>query len=274
MTYIVTSDEYIEIDGVPLDTPAWRTTNLSELLDGAANRSSDVTIPYLPGQQPRRRVRDSREVNIELVIFGDSDPRGAAHANARQGLISNLNELKAALRPINTASAVTRTLVYHGPAGDLTTQVATSSELSLEPVGVTSMRAVVTLTVLSGALRSVTATVVTQSVGTNTTFDLDIEGSGEVLAYTLNVPGAANSITVTNNTTGHGIEVAIPLTTGFELQTASFVALDGQNMVNGSLRTVNTPLWLPLQPGTNSITIQRPGGSNTTATLTYRAVWL
>ncbi len=274
MSYTVTATEYIAIDGVPLSTPAWITTDLSELNDGPENRGSNLIVPRRPGAVIRRRVRDSRIVNIPIVIFGDKDAENNAYADAREGLLDNIDALKKALRMPNTALSATRLLTYYRPTGTVEAIVQTTQKLDIEQIGPTTARGVLTIEIPAGVLRNTTDTVLTNSVGADTTINITVPGSGEVFAAVFNIPGAATSLTLTNNTSGHGLNYPHAITTGLVINSGAVTATDGATQVGGRIVTSGTPFWMPLQPGANQIRVQRPTGGTVSMTITFRAVWL
>jgi hypothetical protein len=277
MSYIVTKTEYLSIDSVPLSTPAWETLDLSELNDGPAARGEDLVAPQIRGALPRQRTTDARVANVPIVIYGDRDPFGAAHANQRQGLLANIDALKLALRPPRRTGQVgpfTRTLTWYRSTGNVFSPVHTVPQLDLSYIGPNVARGVLTFTIPSGIFISSTQTTINQYVDNNETFSFNIAGTAEVVNYTLVIPGAANSITISSATTGFGIEYDYPVTTGLTVQTGGFQAFDGATNVSGRIVTVGTNLWNPLAPGTNTWTVTRDGAATQLMTLTYRPVYL
>jgi hypothetical protein len=277
MSYIVTRSEYLTIDSLPLSTPAWETLDLSELNDGPGVRGEDYVVPQLRGALPRQRTTDSRTVNIPIVIFGDKSSTGAVHANPREGLLTNINELKTAIRPHRRTIQIgtpTRTLTWYRPGGNVFTQVHISPELSLDYINPTTARAVLTITIPSGILISSTNTTINQYVDNSETFSFNVLGSAEVVNSTINIPGAANSISIYSATTGFGLEYDLPVTTGLQIFTGGFTALDGATNVSGNVVTTGTNLWMPLMPGTNTWTVTRDGAATQLMTIQYRAIFL
>ena len=274
MSYVVTASEYVAIDDVPLATPAWVATDLSELNDGPENRGENLVIPRRPGSVFRPKVREERIANIPMVIFGDRDPEGNTYADSRQGLIDNINLLKKALTTPNTPNVNARLLTYYRASGNVEAGVQTTPKLDIQPVGPYSARAVVTVVIPSGILRSTSNTVINQWVDDDTTFSIGVPGSGEVFGVTYSIPGAANSVVVTNNTSGVSLTLNEPVTTGLTINTGPYTAFDGATNVSGKIVTGGTPFWLPLQAGTNELRVQRSGGASAAMSITFKAVWL
>jgi len=274
MSYTVTATEYIEIGGVPIATPAWIATDLSELNDGPDNRGENLVVPRRPGAIFRSKVRDAKIANIPIVIFGDRDPDNNTYADPRQGLIDNINLLKKALTTPNTPLSGSRLLTYYRASGNVEASVQTSPKLDITPIGPTSARAIITIQIPSGTLRSTTNTVFTQTVDDDATFTINVPGAGDIYGITYGIPGAANSVIITNNTTGAAMTMPNPVTTGFTASTLTYAAADGATDISGKIQTTGTPFWVPLTPGNNELRVQRAGGASTTMTITFRAVWL
>jgi hypothetical protein len=121
MAYEITSDEYLEIDGYPLATPAVRVTNLSVLWEPGDVRGEDRLIPGAAGvvAYPRRPTV-TRKV-LELLVFGDRDDEGVPHADTRQGLYDNVKKLNQMVTgPVSASGDGTRDIVLHLPDGATT----------------------------------------------------------------------------------------------------------------------------------------------------------
>lgn len=276
MAYETTSDELLSIDGVPLSTPAWDVLDYSDLLNGAPIRGADITVSGKRGNIARRRTLDASEASISLVIYGDRDPEGNAHADVRSGLLSNIDALKKALRPNATTLNGTRTLSLTIGGETRTADVHTSPDMSISPLGPTAVRAVITLVIPSGVLRGPSSVANLSGTGTQT---VTIAGTGEIYDAIVTVSGDADSLTIANlsyNSSG-GVYLAYEYefngTLSFNADT--YLALYGGTPVTGKVVTAGTPVWVPLLPGANLLNISAPGlvGSLTT-TVTYRPVYL
>jgi hypothetical protein len=89
MAFVITSPEWLEIDGIPLSTPAWETADMSDLLSSPEVRGDDILVPYGDGVRPYPRRPTVTPASIELQIVGDTAPDGTATANPREGLQVN-----------------------------------------------------------------------------------------------------------------------------------------------------------------------------------------
>lgn len=109
----ITATEYLEINSVPLATPAWRLTDLTSLYDEADVRGDDILIPHSAGvlAQPRRRTVTKKA--LPIVVFGDYDLDGVAHTDPREGLAINTAYLMTnVVAPPGTGDG-TRDAVWH-----------------------------------------------------------------------------------------------------------------------------------------------------------------
>lgn len=116
MAYVITEDEYLEINSVPLATPAWLLLDIDQMWNPADVRGTDLIIPGAVGvvALPRRKTVSNR--SLTLVIFGDFTWEGTPVANVRVGLQNNLAHLKTNI--VDPASGDgTRTAVLHLPSG-------------------------------------------------------------------------------------------------------------------------------------------------------------
>jgi hypothetical protein len=115
MVYALTSSEYVEIDGVPLQTPAWLVTNLYTLWSGPATRGQDLVLPGVPGVRPYRRRATATRRTLEMVVYGHVDWAGGAYSDLREGLQANIDHLRQATDPVVSTSAGTRTALLYMP---------------------------------------------------------------------------------------------------------------------------------------------------------------
>ncbi len=86
----VTDPTWLNVNGVDLATPAWRITDLSELLNEGPVRGGDLVMPLAEGVRPYRRRRTVRTVTLPMDIYGDFDQDGGVVADPVQGVISHM----------------------------------------------------------------------------------------------------------------------------------------------------------------------------------------
>lgn len=153
MTYLITSDEYLELSYVPLMTPAWCHGNLWELWSDADQRGDDVPIPHADGMQAQRRYITKTEVPLELAIFGDFDWEGNRYSDYRVGLRANCRHLKQNVtRPTGTGNG-TRPAILHEPG-----MVQSIGPVHVGPLklggdlGASATRAVIRISIPAGEL--------------------------------------------------------------------------------------------------------------------------
>lgn len=113
-TFQVTRPTWIDIDGVPLATPAWRCLNPLEVLKPAPKRTvGGVVIPRAHGRIPRAMFDDAADRLLTLQFYGARDRLGARVADARQGLIDNLVWFRTNVVDVPATLDSTRTLTLH-----------------------------------------------------------------------------------------------------------------------------------------------------------------
>lgn len=121
MSFLITSDEYLEIRGVPLHTPAWVVNDLSPAWDVAKLRGEDRIIPFSDGQLPLPRVRDEMDFEVPITVFGDMGADGSTFSDARIGLWLNTRYLETVLGIPETSDSDdgTMSLILHAPDSSL-----------------------------------------------------------------------------------------------------------------------------------------------------------
>lgn len=148
----ITSDEYLEIDGVPLATFAWKVVDLSPLWEGPDVRGGDRLIPGAAGVRayPRRATVSQR--SLPMLVFGAVDQDGAPYPDPREGLETNFEYLRTNVADPTNLGAGTRVAVLHLPSGATRTADVHVEALRPGPLGPSSMRAVLTLSIPGGVL--------------------------------------------------------------------------------------------------------------------------
>lgn len=93
----ITRDWYLQINGIPLATPAWEVPDLSPLLDSGALRGGDRRLPGASGVRANRRRRDVWVLTFPLDVMGDRDSDGSAITDANEGVNLHMAYLNAHL---------------------------------------------------------------------------------------------------------------------------------------------------------------------------------
>lgn len=273
-------DEYVTVDGVPLDTPAWRTLDRSMLYDVADRRGSGATIAQRRGETARARIGQPRPVDLPMVVLGTVDSDGVDHADSRVGLRKNLDELKRALSPGMNTSAGTVTAQHQMADGSVRQAIVQlTGQLDTAPRGPTAMQAVAELWLVEGVWRDTTLT----SASATDAFPLTVPnaGSADQFDLTITLSGDATTVTLSNSTWGADTDltIAVDLANGdVTVDTDRMTAVQGSTNVIASV-SHNTDgafpaRWLPLLAGTdNSIGVSHDG-STLTVTVEHAARWL
>lgn len=96
MTVLPSVDDWAELNGIPLETYAWRTITggYDELLNTPALRGDDLVMPGAVGRRPYPRILDATTVSIPMVLTGTVDEDGAATANPRVALLFHRDYLR------------------------------------------------------------------------------------------------------------------------------------------------------------------------------------
>lgn len=123
MPDVITADEYLIINNVPLATPAWRLTDLTPLWTSAAVRGSDRLLPGAPGVRALRRRPTATVLVLPGVVFGNQDREGTAHPDARTGLHANIAVLQSEIIEPPTSGDGTRAATWVIPGTDKTADV-------------------------------------------------------------------------------------------------------------------------------------------------------
>lgn len=118
----ITDPTYLEVNGVPLATPAWRITDLSPLLDLGPFKGGNKSLPLATGGDrpyPRRKRTVTR--TLPMDIFGDFDIEGEDESDPVQGVINHMIYLAQNLGAADDATNEDGTVeaVWHLPNSSL-----------------------------------------------------------------------------------------------------------------------------------------------------------
>lgn len=269
--------ERLEIDGVPLSTPAWEIEDLAPLWDTPEVLGGDQEVPYRRGVVPFRRAYGAKRVDLPMVIVGDYDPDGQPAADPRAQLWANRRELiRTVFRPIqiNTTDG-DRLVRYHAPDG---VTLAGPGQIvgGLRPTqfGPAAFKASLSLSLSEGGLRSETQTDQTSpsiADGVPTNYVVANAGDDFQDELLIDLSGTASVVRLTNLTADPGGDVwwefGGDVTPGVAINTADFTAVRSGVSVVGLVNYSGFERWLPLVPGSNTIEISPTGG---TATVRFR----
>lgn len=116
MPYVVTAVEYLDIDGVPFDTPAWTTQQMDDLWSTPAVRGGDRILPGAAGVRALPRRPTVTGATVEVAVVGDLTWEGDPYDDPSAGLALNCAHLAELTLPAGTPSG-TRTATLHMRTG-------------------------------------------------------------------------------------------------------------------------------------------------------------
>ena len=279
-----------------LNTASWFPTDMSDVFNGAQQRGSDLSIAFKRGQVARKRIIDSREINIPMYIYGDKYPDGTPTGNSIKGLIQMIDLFKAFIASPGNNTDGTRTLNISGPDFESRTgKVIINPDLHIKHVGVGVVQILLNMILVDGVFEGTNNnTVYFTSVpdwdisGPSATETLWVQGSGDVYAAEILVDGDLTSLEIQNLNYAGAPGVSLRLNTtvnasptndtgnSLNIYGRDFTAIANGNPVQQHVTSNNTLYWLPLQQGPNNIVIKKlsAGGSTCNITIKYKAVYL
>jgi hypothetical protein len=275
--------EYLDIDGLPLATPAWEVTNLFELWGSADQRGDNDIIPFRRGRTPRRHHMDSKRRTLQMVIEGGVDSDGNPAVDARQQLEDNISELKLGLRPLQHVEGGVRTATLHTPNRVLVGPSQIRTGLQLGPIGPAAVNATLDVEFTDGVLYDVANEVdVTESnVPGGGSADLAVPNPGDADQFhvRIDLTGTATQVQLTNLTWDPDLNAYLVFGGALEdtgvgttIDTETFTAVRNGISVIGLVSHSGHEFWLPLVAGTtNTIRIEPTGGTATVRIRHYPA---
>lgn len=113
----ITRTWYLEVNSIPLATPAWEIPDLSALLDSGVLRGADRTLPGAAGVRAQKRRRNVWVVTFPLDVMGDKDSDGSAISDPNEGVNLHMEYLNEHLGFASETGDGTVPAVFH--RGDL-----------------------------------------------------------------------------------------------------------------------------------------------------------
>lgn len=113
MAFDITETMYLEINGIPLATRAWRILDLTPLY-GIVNRGISERMPYTSGSIGYRHRIDYQSVTLPIDVYGRHTPYGTIIADHWAGLDTNIGSL---VTNVATPGTSTYPAIWHRFAG-------------------------------------------------------------------------------------------------------------------------------------------------------------
>jgi hypothetical protein len=151
MAYTVNFTHHLEIDGVPLSTPAWEHLDIQALYSGAKVRGDNRVMPGAAGRRALPWRPDETMRTLTLAIFGDVSWDGSVNSDSVAGLWANIAHLQTFVvdNPLNAGSTRTAVIKRIG-ATDLTATIQVRGFEIEESYGPSAVSASMEIALLSG----------------------------------------------------------------------------------------------------------------------------
>jgi hypothetical protein len=155
MAYVVRFPHHLEIDGVPLSTPAWEHLNIQTLYSGPETRGDNRVMPGAAGRRALPWRADQTMRTLTLAIFGGLRWDGAANPDAVAGLWANVAHFIANIVDTPNTPGCTRTAVIKRTgAADLTATIQVRGfEIDDNPYSPGDVAASLDIALLAGGFR-------------------------------------------------------------------------------------------------------------------------
>jgi hypothetical protein len=156
MAYVIRFSHHLEIDGVPLSTPAWEHQNIQGLYASAEVRGENRVMPGARGRRALPWRPDETMRTLTLAIFGDLSWDGTKNADAEAGLWANVAHLQTFIvdNPLNADSTRTAVIKRTG-VPDLIAKIQVRGfEIDDESYSPAAIAASMDIALLSGAFAS------------------------------------------------------------------------------------------------------------------------
>jgi hypothetical protein len=115
MAYTIIFPHHLEIDGVPLSTPAWEHLNLQLLYSLASTRGENRVMPGAAGRRALPWRADETMRTLTMIVTGNHHWDGTANADPIAGLWANVAHLVTNVGGYPATPDGTRTAVIKRP---------------------------------------------------------------------------------------------------------------------------------------------------------------
>jgi len=267
--------ESLSINGTNLLTVMHSIQEIVGLVGAAPVRGDDPELP-LGGAVEGAAWDGPRDITVRGLLYGNN---GAVlvPADARARYLDRERALTALVRNSNRVSTLTRVIPRPGD-GDLTTEARARYRSGLDAIAQAAFhagRVAFTLRTLDAYWHATSdttlATMTTAGLGGGS-YTPTIAGDVETRRITITVGGTITGYTrLTNNTTGHWIEVHAVAAAATVVDVEAMTATRSGVSVAGSV-THNPAFdeWMALAPGVNSLSVT---GGGDTVVLAYRGAY-
>lgn len=151
MSFTITTTEYLEVNGVPLATPAWQITNLlPEMVSGATLRGSDIVIPHATGVLANKRRITATVKQFHMQIFPFKKWDNTAYTDRLTGLMTNTEYLTANLGLAYATGDGTVTATWHRQDATTKSASVTVTSFTTRDLGMAIVEGVLELSVRDG----------------------------------------------------------------------------------------------------------------------------
>lgn len=277
---------YLQIDGIPLDGPAWESDQLDQVLDRATTYGEPgFHVSGQAGDRPQPVVPGPKRLLVPQIIYADLDPDGDPHADVDDGLNRNIEAFKRLLRPrLNTPDGTFVLELHRDGRPTVTAPANVPSPFQTRIPGPGAAILMVDFYLPGGVWRETTDTSATSDpVTSGNTFDLAVPhpGDADQTEVTITLSGTATDVRLSNRTWSDGdttrIDVAVDLSDGdVVIDTGRWTALQGATDVHGQVsgQTVGPlDVWLPLLAGVDNTIRIAPTGGTCTVTVAHKVAW-
>jgi hypothetical protein len=152
MAYVTRFAHHLEIDGVPLSTPAWEHLDIQALYSAPGRRGENRAMPGAAGVRALPWRPDETMRTLTLAIFGDLSWDGTKNDDAVAGLWANVAHLEAFVlnNPGNPGSTRTATIKRPGAVDLVATIQVRGFEVATESYSPAAISASMDIALMSG----------------------------------------------------------------------------------------------------------------------------
>lgn len=152
MPTVVTRSTYLEVNSIPLATPAWDVLNVDVLWNAPDVRGTDRLLPGASGVRARKRRPTVTKVTLEMIIKGARNWENTVYASPAVGLETNVLYLRSNVTDVLASSDSTVVATLHNPSGGTKTGSVHVEGFKVQHISYQVARATLDLSIPGGAL--------------------------------------------------------------------------------------------------------------------------